>query len=319
MSGELARRPLGTTGVDVTVLGFGAMELRGTRHRRPRELEAGQVERVLNAVLDAGINFVDTSIDYGDSEAAIGRAIAHRRDEFVLATKAGCPLDAEADQYVNHSLGTPLPHDYSRANLVAGLEQSLRRLRTDYVDLLQLHISPPVSVLRADDVIATLEELREQGKVRFIGISSKLPDTADHVALGVFDTFQVPYSALEPDHALLLDAIAAAGTGVVVRGGVSKGAPGDGHGADAVWRAWEAAGIDELVAELPGETRTTFLLRHTLGLAALSTTIVGTADVDHLNENVAAARRGPLDADLAAEVARRLAAAGVRPAPLQPI
>ncbi len=85
----LEKRTLGRTGVDVTVLGFGAMELRGERHRNPRPLKEGQADRVLNAVLDAGVNFIDTSIDYGASESYIGNAISHRRDEYILASKSG--------------------------------------------------------------------------------------------------------------------------------------------------------------------------------------------------------------------------------------
>lgn len=134
-AGPLPRRRLGRTGLDVTVLGFGAMELRGAAHRRPRPIDAADADAVLGAVLDAGINLIDTSIDYGESEASIGRALAHRRHEFVLATKAGCPLDPAAGAPADG----PLPHDYRREHIVAGLEQSLRRLRTDHVDVLQLH------------------------------------------------------------------------------------------------------------------------------------------------------------------------------------
>ncbi|MBT2550257.1 aldo/keto reductase [Arthrobacter sp. ISL-65] len=86
----------------------------------------------------------------------------------------------------------PLDHDYSPANIRAGIAQSLRRLRTDYLDLAQVHIGPSVAVLQRDDVLGTLERAREEGKVRAIGISSTLPDLLDHINLGVFATFQVP-------------------------------------------------------------------------------------------------------------------------------
>ena len=158
---ELEKRPLGRTGMDVTVLGFGAMELRGNNHRRPVPMEPGQAAKVLNGVLDAGINFVDTSIDYGSSEAEIGSAIAHRRDEFFLASKAGCPVDAE--RFVNAEPG-PLPHNYSRDNIRAGIEQSLERLKTDHLDLLQLHISPSLSTIENDGVIETLLTLKQEGR-----------------------------------------------------------------------------------------------------------------------------------------------------------
>lgn len=84
---------LGRTGVEVTRLGYGAMELRGSGDglSGPR-LPGAEVDRLLNAVLDAGINVIDTSPDYGEAEERIGRSISHRRNEFLLASKCGCPI-----------------------------------------------------------------------------------------------------------------------------------------------------------------------------------------------------------------------------------
>jgi aryl-alcohol dehydrogenase-like predicted oxidoreductase len=306
---SLEKRPLGHTGIDVTVLGFGAMELRGERHRNPRPLEEGQAASVLNAVLDAGINFIDTSIDYGASESQIGDAISHRRDEYFLASKAGCPLDGE--QFVNAPPGA-LPHDFSRRNIREGLEQSLRRLQTDYLDLLQLHISPPLTTIQSNDVVETLLGLREEGKIRFIGSSSTLPNIVDHIELKTFDAFQIPYSLLEREHE---DAITWAhdqGAGVIVRGGVAKGGPARIRPTRKnVWELWDAEHFDDLLD--PGQTRVDFTLRFTLSHPGLSTTIVGTLSEKHLLENVAAALQGPLPDDVYEEAKRRLDAAGEVP------
>src|SRR5207247_262166 len=84
----LPRRVLGRTGLEVTILGYGAMELRGAP--TGPEISDDQAERVLNATLDAGINFIDTAPDYGGSEERIGASIAHRRAEYFLASKFGC-------------------------------------------------------------------------------------------------------------------------------------------------------------------------------------------------------------------------------------
>src|SRR5579871_5256750 len=81
-------RTLGRTGLRVTQLGFGAMELRGAPRGRP--IDDQQAERVLNTVLDSGINYIDTSIDYGVSEELIGRYLGDRRSEYFLASKCGC-------------------------------------------------------------------------------------------------------------------------------------------------------------------------------------------------------------------------------------
>src|SRR5215469_11746068 len=145
-------RTLGGTGADVTILGYGAMELRG-RSRGP-EIADEDAGRLLNAVLDGGINLIDTSPDYGSSEELIGRHIGHRRAEFFLASKCGCPLDLPADT------PPPYPHDYRPANFRANVESSLRRLRTDRLDLVQVHMSPSVATMAENDVIETLFALQ---------------------------------------------------------------------------------------------------------------------------------------------------------------
>jgi aryl-alcohol dehydrogenase-like predicted oxidoreductase len=301
----IATRKLGRTGADVTILGYGAMELRGQpRGPAVADEDAG---RVLNAVLDAGINLIDTSVDYGRSEELIGRFVGHRRDEYFLASKCGCPLQAPP--------GTPppYPHDYSAANVRADVEQSLRRLGTDRLDLVQVHMSPSRAQLETDDTVSTLQDLRDAGKVRFIGMSGTLPNLPDHIAMGVFDVFQIPYSAIQREHEDLISAAAATGAGTLIRGGVARGAPAD----DKAWRQgpiglaegegqrrWEGSDLD---SALDGMSRMEFMLRFTVSHPGLSTTIVGTANVDHLRANVAAAENGPLPADAYEQAKARLA------------
>jgi aryl-alcohol dehydrogenase-like predicted oxidoreductase len=302
----IATRTLGQTGTDVTILGYGAMELRG--EPRGPAISAEDAGRVLNAVLDGGINLIDTSIDYGTSEELIGRYLAHRRDEYFLASKCGCPLEQPAD------VPPPYPHDYTAANVRAGVEQSLRRLRTDRLDLVQVHMSPSVATMAAGHTIETLQALRDEGKVRFLGMSGILPNLPDQIAMDVFEVFQIPYSALQREHEELITAAAATGAGTLIRGGVARGAPAEDKG----WqrgpiglpegegeRRWESAGIDEL---LDGMSRMEFMLRFTLSHPDLSTTIVGTSNVDHLKANLAVAEKGPLPADLYQTAKQRLAA-----------
>src|SRR5438128_5328557 len=96
MAGELPRTILDRTGLDVTKLGYGAMELRGGGGMPgwSRAVDAEDAGRILNGVLDAGINFIDTSPDYGVSEELIGEHLASRREEFYLASKCGCAVNA---------------------------------------------------------------------------------------------------------------------------------------------------------------------------------------------------------------------------------
>ena len=156
--------PLGRTGAHVTVLGYGAMELRG-QPWGPR-IEDQEAGRLLGAVLDGGISLIDTSIDYGRSEELIGKYLGHRRDEYFLASKCGCLLgDPPA------GATPPFPHDYSAGNVRAGVEQSLRRLCTDRLDLVQVHMSPSRAQLEAGGTVEALLALREEGKIRFTGMS----------------------------------------------------------------------------------------------------------------------------------------------------
>ncbi|GAC1556607.1 MAG: aldo/keto reductase [Herpetosiphon sp.] len=293
----LPTKTLGRTGISVTTLGYGAMEVRGTRIWGGRPVTDEEAGTILNAVLDSGINFVDTANDYGRSEEYIGRFLSRRRQEFYLATKCGClvvPSDGPSD-------GTP--HVWTRDNLFRGLHESLSRMRTDYVDLMQLH-NPSVEECEKNGLVAILQEMRDQGKVRWIGCSSTTPHLQTYIDWGVFDVFQIPYSALEREHEPLIQAAADAGAGVIVRGGVARGEPGSGLGAQDRWAVWDRAKMDELLE--PGETRTGFLLRFTNSHPGMSTNIVGTKSPEHLHENVAAAGQGPLPATTYVEAKRRL-------------
>jgi aryl-alcohol dehydrogenase-like predicted oxidoreductase len=268
---------------------------------------ADQAETILNAVLDSGINYIDTSIDYGMSEEFIGRFISNRRSEYYLASKCGCEVGAPVAP-----AGTRSPHVFTRDNIVAGIEQSLKRMKTDYLDLVQFHSSPSKQVLEEHGAIEVLNELKEQGKIRHVGISNTLPDLPDHIDMGVFDVMQIPYSALQREHENLISTAAVAGTGTVIRGGVAKGEPGQSVVSKPdTWALFKSAGLDELVED--GDNRTSFMLRFTLSHPNMHTTIVGTLNPAHLASNVDTASKGPLPADVYAEAKRRLAAAGEAP------
>ena len=291
---DLTRRTLGRTGLEVTQLGFGAAE-RGLPDSADHDARAAGV---LNAALDAGVNLIDTAPDYGASEERIGRCVGHRRHEFYLATKCGCNIDGDGNRLQPGHLWTA---DRLRANI----DQSLRRLGTDCVDLLQMH-NPSVEDVERGGLIEALEEIRAAGKIRFIGVSSTHPHLAAFVASGAFDVFQIPYSALEREHEGMMQEAADAGAGILVRGGISLG-----HRADERRQAtWEKAGLEELAG---GMSRHEFILRFTLSHPACHTTIVGTTSLDHMRSNLDAARSGPLPADLYAEARARLASIGESP------
>ncbi len=292
---DLPKRVLGRTGLEVTSLGYGAMELRA--------LDEAGAQTILDAVLAAGINFIDTSIDYGRSEELIGRCIAPRRAEYFLASKCGCVPGGSAGDHV-----------HTAANIRAGVENSLRLLKTDYLDLVQFHRSLTEAEFKEHGALQELLRLRDEGKVRFVGVSGTLPNMRDQVGLGVFDAFQVPYSALQREHEAVIAKASAAGAGIIIRGGVARGAPSDWQREyymlprETMQDRWEVSGLDELLAE--GMTRMEFMLRFTLSNPDLDTTIVGTKNVEHLAANVEAALAGPLPSDVVDEAKRRLSAAG---------
>ena len=302
MSRVLPTSVLGRTGLAVTRLSFGAMEIRGSRIWGGRPVTDQQAETILNSVLDEGINFIDTANDYGRSEEFIGKYIAHRRQEFYLATKCGCTV-VRRDENTDDT-----PHVWTRDNLFRGLNESLQRMKTDYIDIMQLH-NPPVEETEKNQLVDALQEMQQQGKVRFISISTTLPHLPTYLHWGVFDTFQIPYSALEREHEEWISRAAEAGIGTIIRGGVARGEFGVGLGNQDRWKKFEAAGLDELRG--PGESRTAFLLRFTLSHPDVHTIIVGTLYPEHLQENIAAVEHGPLPANVYEEAKHRLDQAGV--------
>ena len=284
---------LGRTGLEVTRLGYGAA------HHRP--MTDDEARAVHEAVLESVINFIDTSDDYGNSEELIGRYLSHRRSEILLATKCGMRPGG-------------VGHLWTRENILRTLEQSLQRLRTEYVDVMQLH-NASVEECEQGDLVDGLEEMRRQGKVRWIGASTTMPHLPTLLGWGVFDAFQIPYSALEREHEDWITRSAEAGVGIIIRGGVARGEPGEGTGREDRWERFERAGLDDLREE--GESRSSLLLRYTLTHPHSDTTIVGTTNPAHVAENVRTILRGPLSTDTYLEIKRRMDAVGESPAPAE--
>ncbi len=297
---DLPKRTLGKTGFEATILGFGAMELRGAP-RGPKVTDQ-QAETILNAVLDNGINFIDTSIDYGGSEELIGKYISHRRDEYFLASKCGCVVGGQQGEHI-----------HTAENIRKGVENSLKRLNTDHLDLVQFHRSLTRDEFEKDGALQEALKLRDEGKVRFVGVSGTLPNLVEQIDMGVFAAFQIPYSALQREHEDVIAKAAETGHGTIIRGGVARGAPTDWNRTnymvpgETMKDRWEVAKLDEL---LDGTSRMEFTLRFTLSHPGLTTTIVGTKNPDHLKDNIEAATKGPLPEAVLSEAKRRLEAAG---------
>ena len=306
---DIPRRKLGKTDYEVTILGYGAMELRGTGPMAPQISDA-EAEQLLNSVLDSGINMIDTSIDYGRSEELIGRYISHRRDEYFLASKCGCVV------------GVPVIHEHvhTAENIRKGVENSLRLMKIDCLDLVQFHRSLTRQEFEEQGALQEALKLKDEGKVRFVGVSATLPQMLEQIDMGCFDVFQVPYSALQRDHEAVIKKASDSGAGLIIRGGAARGTPTDWDNRwyymiekDVLKQRWDQAQLDEL---LDGMSRMEFTVRFTLSNPDLDTTIIGTANPEHLQENISYAVKGPLPDDLMSEARRRLTAAGSIPEPV---
>ena len=286
----ITTRTLGRTGADVTILGYGAMELRG--QPRGPQIADEDAGRLLNAVLDGGINLIDTSPDYGRSEELIGSHIGHRRDEFFLASKCGCPIEIPAD------VPPPYPHDYSPANVRADVEQSLRRLRTDRLDLVQVHMSPSRARSRRTARSRRCSDCSARARSGSSGCRASCrtcPTTSRWTSSTPSRSRTRPCSATTRTSS----PGGGAGAGTLIRGGAARGAASE----EKNWRVgpltqqpglgqrnWETSGIADLLAEA-GIPAMEFILRFTLSHPGLSTTIVGTANPAHLAATSPSRRR----------------------------
>ncbi|TVQ03503.1 MAG: aldo/keto reductase [Planctomycetaceae bacterium] len=288
---------LGKTGLKVSRLGYGSMGLRGPRTWGVRVVSDPDAERILNAVLDAGINLIDTSPDYGLSEERIGKYIGHRRDEYFLATKCGCVYTQREDHL-------ELDHVWDEKVIRGNLETSLRRLQTDHIDLLQFHGGDAETLTRGG-LIELLGDFRRSGLVRHIGISTSLPKVADLIELDAFETFQLPYSVLAPGHEPWIERAAAKGAGIIIRGGIAQGGPEAEIQRPQLNDVWQAAGLADFLA--PSQSPADLILRCTLSNLACHTVIVGTCNPQHLAENVAALRAGPLPLTIVKQINARIA------------
>ena len=268
-------RELGKTGLKITPLGLGLAEI-SRQDRMGGDVSAAS--RVLHEALDNGINFLDTAACYGDTEGLIGEAVSRRRDEYVLATKAG------------HSVGDAPGESWTTETIEHSIDRSLRRLQTDYVDIVQLH-SCDVEVLERGDVIDAVVRAREAGKTRFVSFSGDNEAAKWAVESGVFATLQTSYNVAE-QHARtkgLFDMAKAAGMGVILKRPVANGAWWKDESpypyADEYFRRSQ---LMKAVGAFEHDLDDKVLLVTGFALAepAVTTIITGTHNVDHLKSNI---------------------------------
>jgi len=276
----MERRRLGRTGLEVSVLGFGGSEIGFER------TEPGTVQRLLDEALDAGLNVIDTAECYGDSESLIGRAVAGRRRDYHLFTKCGHYEGSGRD-------------DWRPASLEKSITRSLERLRTDHVDLLQLHTCSEEE-LRRGDVLEVLERARERGQARFLGYSGDNAAARYAVDCGRFDVLQTSINVADHEPlTLTLPAARAAGLGVIAKRPIANAAwrsgarPANAY-AHVYWDRLQRLRYDFLARPVPESIGVA--LRFTASLPGVHTLIVGSTRPGRWRENAALMATGALPA-----------------------
>ena len=274
-------QPLGHSSLHVSQVAFGCMSL-----------QPGAKESVtlLRDALDQGITFFDTAdlYDKGSNEELVGTALAGRRNDCVIATKVG-------NQWRND--GSGWDWNPQKKYILSAVENSLRRLQTDFIDLYQLHggtLEDPIP-----DIIEAFELLKQQGKIRYYGISSIRPNVIrEWIRQGACTSVMMQYSLLDrrPEESCL-ELLQNAGIGVLARGALAKGLlAGKKAAAYLNYTATQVAAMSAKVDSLrtTDELSSSVALQYVLQNPAVTSAVVGIRTTAQLQEAIAAAKRQPL-------------------------
>ena len=268
----MEKRLLGQTGLEVSRVGVGLAQI------GQLDLDAeSRVAKLLNHAIDSGINFFDTAAAYGNSEELIGRSISHRRDEFVLATKCG-------------HWASLWP--WTAQTIVENIDQSLRRLKTDHIDILQIH-SAPVEILERGEVTRALIDARNAGKTRFVSYSGDNEAALWAVESGQFATLQTSFNLVDQRaRTRLFPSIRDRRMGLIIKRPIANGAWGgslDYAGTSVMWRRiYDRAEQIRALGPVPGapEDRIRLAMGFTFAHQEVDVGIVGTTNPDHLASNI---------------------------------
>jgi len=283
---------LGKTGLSVHRIGFGSWAIGGSRSGWGYGPTDDRMSlRTVAAALDHGCNFFDTADSYGNghSEELLGKALKNRRAGVVIAGKVGYDFYHQ-----------PSRQNFHPSYLRFALHQSLRRLKTDFIDVYQLH-NPPPEVIVNPEVISALEALRRQGKVRWIGVSAAEPhDAVTAIHAGWPDTIQVTYNMLVPDAERELFPLAfSRQIGVIAREPLANGFLSGKYGRasrflpEDVRSLYSAEDLGRIAGQVgriesslkPGESLVRRALGYALEQKAVSVAVVGNKTVKQVEEN----------------------------------
>lgn len=270
-------KELGKSGLKVSALGFGAGEI------GDYNISDSQVEKLLNTALDLGINLIDTARGYYASEERIGKFISHRRDEFILSTKVGYGIDGY--------------NDWTYEIVLAGIDEALRIMKTNYIDIVHLH-SCSLEILRRGDVINALLKAKELGKILFTAYSGENEALEFAINSDHFDAIMTSVNICD-QHSLnkLIPIAKKKNLGVIAKRAIAN-APWRfserpyGNYAEEYWLRWQEMNLPEKQNWLE------IFLRFTAFADGIDSSIIGTTSINHLKSNIEMINKGPLESDL---------------------
>jgi len=283
----MLERAFGSTGLRVSPIGLGAGGIGGD------DVGEEQVEELLCGALDLGVTLIDTARSYGLAEERIGRYLAHRRSEFVLSTKGGYGVD--------------IVQDWTHAAVVRGIERALTTMKTDMIDVFFLHSCPEDVALR-EDILEALERARDAGKIKVAGYSGEGMALGATVRSTHFGAAQCSVNLFDQKN---LDAVIpsaeARGIGVIAKRPLAnavwqlRGWPDDEHA--EYWQRMNAMQLS-----VASWDWLDVAVRWSAFAPGVSSAIIGTSRLDHLEEAVRAAENGDLPANRRNQIATAFAA-----------
>ncbi len=270
-------RELGNTGLKVSAIGFGAGEIGDYR------ISDSEVDKLLNSALDLGINLIDTARGYFASEERIGKFISHRRNEFILSTKVGYGIEGYSD--------------WTYDIILAGIDEALRIMKTDYIDIAHLH-SCDINVLIKGEVIEALQKAKRVGKIRVAAYSGENDALEYAINSDKFDTIMTSVNICD-QYSLnyLIPAAKQKNLGVIAKRPIAN-APWrfserpTGNYTEEYWLRWKEMKLPEQKNWLD-----TFL-RFSVFAEGVDSAIIGTTNFKHLKTNIEIIEKGPLNPSL---------------------
>lgn len=267
-------RELGKTGLKVSAIGFGAGEI------GDYSISDSEVDKLLNAALDLGINLIDTARGYYASEERIGRFLSHRRNEFILSTKVGYGIEGY--------------NDWTYEIILAGIDEALRVMKTDYIDIVHLH-SCDINVLKKGEVTEALLKAKQMGKIRVAAYSGENDALEYAINSDKFDSIMTSVNICD-QYSLnnLIPMAKQKHLGVIAKRPIAN-APWRfverpvGNYAEEYWLRWKEMNLPE------SENWLDTFLRFSIYADGVDSAIIGSTNVNHLQTDIQIIEKGPLN------------------------